>query len=334
MRSFASYSILAVIGGAGLVWANHTIDVRSVETFYGIASTTETEINFSEPIEVTDIYVRAGDLVDSGQVLMRVMRASKAERLVTEPYRIAELQAERALEQQQITDQLRLLDTERDAKLSELRGDRAQLAEELAYRRRLMASVAPAADSTYRPLSARIAAIDAELAAFAKTYEAEREALLSKRALATAPAAAAVGRLRAEATFNRSQDSLTYEIVAPARGLVGSLNAKIGEHKSGFAPLISFYEPSPRQVLSYVHEDKLLDAAVGDSVLVSSLATPASSSVGVVTGLGSRIIEIPRRLRRMPDIPTYGREVVVAIAAHNAFLQEEKVSLTFVAPHE
>ena len=335
VRSLAIYSLLATICGAGLLWASKTIDVRKVEVFYGIASTTETEINFSEPVEVEEIYVQAGDLVDSGQVLMRVARATKSARLADQPYRIRELEADQALDDQRLRSKLDVLGTEYRAKVDGLAADREQVAAELAYRRQLIGAVSSNVDpagpeASYQPLANRLTEIDASLAALETRYEVEREAINRELALATRPASAAASRLRAEASFNRLQDSIHFEIVAPARGVIGGIEAKIGERKSAFALLVSFYEPSPRQVLSYVHEDRLLEAAVGDSVQITSLSNPQYSSFGVVTGMGSRIVEIPQRLRRMPDIQTYGREVVVAITPRNDFLQREKVSLTFL----
>ena len=44
-------------------------------------------------------------------------------------------------------------------------------------------------------------------------------------------------------------------------------------------------------------------------------------------GMGSRIIEIPDRLRKNPTFKTYGREIQVEIPSDNQFLQKEKVIL-------
>jgi hypothetical protein len=46
--------------------------------------------------------------------------------------------------------------------------------------------------------------------------------------------------------------------------------------------------------------------------------------------LGSRIVEIPERLRKNPDLKTYGREVLIAIPPSNLFLQKEKVILNLL----
>ena len=50
----------------------------------------------------------------------------------------------------------------------------------------------------------------------------------------------------------------------------------------------------------------------------------------MITGLGSRIVEIPDRLRKNPDLKTYGREVLISIPPTNFFLQKEKVILNLL----
>jgi hypothetical protein len=66
---------------------------------------------------------------------------------------------------------------------------------------------------------------------------------------------------------------------------------------------------------------------VGDSLEVYSLKVPGMVYDGVVTGLGSRIVEIPSRLRKLPEFKTYGQEVILSIPVVNGFLQKEKVGL-------
>ena len=330
MTRFGTYTLLALVAGAALVWAVRTIDVRAVEAFYGIAQTPETEVNFNYPVEVRSVDVRAGDLVDSGQILLVVERARTQERLADQTFRIDELRAEQALLGQRLRGELTRLEADLAADTTELSAERKRVAEELAYRRRLVAAVAGDDDAaTYRPLETQLAAIEAELATQRRAYARRRADLERQLALAGRPADAQVRRLTAERDFDEAQAAIRVEIRAPGAGVVGTVNVKSGEHKSSFAPLLTYYEPHPTQVLSYIHEDKLLSAAVGDSVWVSSLANPGYRTRGVITGLGSRIVEIPRRLRRLPEVSTYGREVAVALPAGNRFLQQEKVELNF-----
>ena len=87
--------------------------------------------------------------------------------------------------------------------------------------------------------------------------------------------------------------------------------------------------PHSRLIKGYVHEDLTLEVSIADKFTVSSLKDGAVSYPGRVVGLGSRIVEIPSRLRKNPDFKTYGREVLIEITKVNQFLQKEKVAISY-----
>ena len=91
--------------------------------------------------------------------------------------------------------------------------------------------------------------------------------------------------------------------------------------------MISFYEQTPKMVVAYVHESLILQIKVGDSLQVMSSLHPDEQCRGRVSGLGHRVVEIPERLRKLPEVKTYGREVLIEIPPENNFLQKEKVLL-------
>ena len=337
MNRLGLYTLLGVLAAAGFAFATWQVDVASVTSFYGIAETPAAEVNFNYPIEVREIYVRAGDRVDSGQVLLVVDRARMREELADQDFRIDRLRAQQASERQRVEARIHALDVQREEALAKIDAEIAQVTTERDYRRRLVESVGGEPDgsgSTYRPLDDQLAALSTERDRAEASYRQRRVDLDRELALAAAPAEAEVRRLTAERDFDAAQASVRFEIKAPGSGVIGAVNVKTGEHKSAFAPLMTFYEPTPNQVLSYVHEDKLLEAKLGEEVVVTSLAHPDYQARGTVTGLGSRIVSVPTRLRRLPDLAVYGREVIVSLPPDNPFLQQEKVELTFARDAE
>jgi hypothetical protein len=108
------------------------------------------------------------------------------------------------------------------------------------------------------------------------------------------------------------------------------VHCKEGENIQAFAVMISFYEQNPNQVVAFVHESLLLKIKINDSLLVTSSLRPEEKTMGCITGLGHRIVEIPERLRRIPEMRTYGREVLINIPLQNHFLQNEKVVINII----
>jgi hypothetical protein len=93
---------------------------------------------------------------------------------------------------------------------------------------------------------------------------------------------------------------------------------------------MTIYEPHSALVKGYVHEESILEIGQNAGFEVSSLLKPELQYKGTLIGMGSRIVEIPTRLRKFPQIKTYGREITIQIPADNIFLQKEKVSVKLV----
>jgi hypothetical protein len=127
--------------------------------------------------------------------------------------------------------------------------------------------------------------------------------------------------------FEEGQKVLPFIVKAPAAGIVGNIEVREAEHVQSFQTLLSFYEPHSSIVRGYVHEDQTARVALDNQLQVYSLKEEGLTYHGKVIGLGSRIVEIPTRLRKLPDFKTYGREVIVEISPQNVFLQKEKIGV-------
>ena len=333
MRSFGAYFVLALLAFGALAWVSTMMDSRTVEEFYGFAETDESEININYPVEIQKILVQPGDEVKAGELLLIVKRSQPKEQLADQGFRIDELRAESSLTRGKIASTIEELGVEYTQDLAALRAKRKEIESEARYREQLLKAVIEDAEvrtPTYSPVQEQLDDIDRQLLELERSYKQRTAALKREQNLAGKPFDVEMTRLRAEQEFDAAQEEIIFEIRAPSDGVVGSINVKIAEYKSSFSPLINFYEPNPSQVKGYIHEDRILEAKVGDWVKITSLTSPETNQEGVITGLGSRIVEIPARLRRMVDFKTYGREVLISIPAENPVLQKEKVVLTFI----
>lgn len=97
---------------------------------------------------------------------------------------------------------------------------------------------------------------------------------------------------------------------------------------------MTFYEPHSGIIKGFVHEDLTLEVEIGQSFSILSLKDERINYPGKVIGLGSRIVEIPSRLRKIETVKAYGREVLIEISKENSFLQKEKVSIKFIPEEE
>jgi hypothetical protein len=73
-----------------------------------------------------------------------------------------------------------------------------------------------------------------------------------------------------------------------------------------------------------MNEGYKYDLAVGQIVKVES-TNRLYKTEGVISEIGSRIIEYPTRLRSNQNIPMWGRELFIKIPEQNNFLNGERV---------
>lgn len=308
---------------------------RETVSFYGFAETNETEINYNYPVVVNKIRVTPGQYVKKGDVLMNLSRMATKDQMLDQDYLISELQTEETMWQQQKQNDIDVMRAERQLKLEELDNKLTSLRQELAYQQSLAEGLSTLEkdQENYRPLLDKIKATQKEKQLVEESYALRLKALSDQKRMGKNPYREQIARLEAELQFDKDHRIQPITVTAPSDGLIGNIHCKEAEHISSFQTLISFYEPHPQFIKGYVHENLSLKVAVGDTFLVRSTKDASIAYKGAVTGLGSRIVEIPERLRKMPDVRTYGREVSVKISPDNSFLQKEKVALELVARH-
>ena len=327
------YVSLAVLGiTLTNVFFNHKQEAIS---FYGFAETNETAINYNHPVVVDKIHVIPGQYVEKGEVLLNISRIKSKEVLADQPYSISELQAEEQIWKSEKDNQIKVTQAERKLKLETLDLKLAELEKEVQHRQSLLEGLSTLNPNQTRqqPLIDKMEALKKERALVEEAYATKLQALEDQKSRGNNPYRERISHLRAELEFDEDHRVQPIEVVAPTDGIVGTLQCKEAEHVLSFRPLLSFYEPHPSLIKGFVHEDLSLKVSVADSFLVRSVKDPSVVYKGIVTGLGSRIVEIPERLRKIPEYKTYGREVTIKISSDNSFLQKEKVALELIYRH-
>ncbi len=315
-----------------VIWALYALFnylSRGTATFYGVAENLETQINLDHAVTVNRIHVSAGQFVAKGTPLLEVTRTALDFKVAELGHEIAELEANDRLAVAELRGTIERLRAQRSEKTGNIQARIRTLESDQALNAALLRKLksVPASDSARQsPYSARLEALHDELRLAVEPLDAEISRLENELRLIGAPVRAQIGRLKNDVAYTRTEQGRLL-LRAPADGLVGSVHCREGENISAFGMMISFYEQNPTRVVGYVHESLILQVKVGDSLQVISSVHPGEQCRGRVSGLGHRVVEIPERLRKIPEIKAYGREVLVEIPLQNSFLQKEKVLL-------
>ncbi len=333
MKYLNAYYI-AILCIGGLLWQLNDTLVTEVVSFYGFAENKETEINHNSAIAIANIHVQPGAYVKANTPLLDVYQIQSKQVMNEEPYQIAELQAKEIVWKTEKEQEISRLQTKRKMEEERIATAIHKLQQQKSFDQTIYKKLksVPVKNNTYQPVSDKIEALERELSLIKSTYIKQIRAVQQELVVGKNPYKINIERLEAQQYFDRSNQKKLVQILAPTDGLVGNIHCKEAEHKPAYETLISFYEPNPTLVKGFVQEHLVLHVNLRDSFIIRSTKDATIKCKGEVVGLGSRIIEIPERLRKMPDIKTYGREVLVSIPPVNRFLQKEKIILEFINP--
>jgi multidrug resistance efflux pump len=295
--------------------------------FFGFAENLETEINYNYPVMVDQIFVTPGVAVDQNTLLIKLLRKTAKEELDKQSYRIETVRSElnawiQKQESQKIDMELSYAED-----LAQLDGKIEILNQEINSAKQLHSKLF---DEEYQPTaeqSSKLKQLIDEKLKLEEDFKKRIDAHDKESQAGKMPFLSEINELTAEEAFEKEHKIIEIQVNAPQSGLIGNINCREGEHIPAFKTLMTIYEPHSALVKGYVHEESILEIGEDAEFEVSSLLKPELTYKGKLIGMGSRIVEIPVRLRKFPQIKTYGREITIEIPADNIFLQKEKVSV-------
>jgi multidrug resistance efflux pump len=303
-------------------------------TFYGFAENKETEISMDNAIEVEKIFVTVGQKVEKGAPLLNVVSATLPVKISDTEYKIEEIQTKYNLWKSDLDWRISQYSIELNEKTSKIQSQIDQINTELNNNKTLSKSIKSINDNNtnkdiINPTTVKLAALKEELEHTKGIINTQINNLKSERFADNNPLLSEIRALEVQLEHYKERKKEEI-IIAPSDGLIGNVHCKEGEKISSFGALISFYEESPTLVVGYIHEELILKININDSIDIFSSSRPDIQNKGIVKTLGSRIVEIPPRLRKIKELKTFGREIIIEIPPDNPFLQKEKVILNLV----
>ncbi len=306
--------------------------VSHPEEFYGIAENQIRSINLQYPVEIKEINVVLGQKLDSGQVLARLYRTDLPIKINDINYEIRELQVKRWMDIEQQQAEANKLEAKRaalgvtyDQKIAQLETEHSAQIKVLSNIKTIDLEAGKNSGVPDIHLQ-RIQSLKKEKELEIKQLDVELSQIKAQIELAQAPIDLRIKKLEGELELIKKQEA-DLEIFAPQSGIVGQLDFMPGEKIEAYTIILKIYGTHPDVVTTYIGDGRLAEIKLGDTLMVSSINQPEYQVPGVVLGLGTRIKELPERLRRIPELKAWGREVQLQIPLNNTFLQGEKVKV-------
>lgn len=331
MRKFNLKYLIVIIVIISLLLIPSKFNKNNIVTFFGFAENKETEISMEASVEIVKIHVTTGQEVKKGDVLLEVLFSDLPMEISEVTYKIEELQTKYLFWKSDLDWKITQYKIELNEKTSKIESEINIYKAQLDRNKKLannIKSILVTKDNKniQHPLILKINSLENELQFVKKIILTEIDNLKSQRFETNNPLITKIKNYESEISYIKSKKE-KQTIVASSDGLIGNINCRENEISPSFNTLMTIYEGSPKSVVGYIHEDLLLKIKINDSIDVFSSSRAEINTTGVVKTLGSRIVEIPERLRKFKTFRTFGREVIIEIPSNNKFLQKEKVIL-------
>ena len=160
-------------------------------------------------------------------------------------------------------------------------------------------------DSTL--IDTRIEHLNSKRVSLGQEYALKKIQIAELRELKSQELAVKIKQCEEEIKVLENEESQLVRI-ATDDGVIGNIFVETDELVSPFSTLVSIYDHNPSVIRAIIDEHQSIDISAGQKVQVES--TNRSYHVeGVITEIGSRIIEYPNRLKAHQEIQSYGREI-------------------------
>jgi multidrug resistance efflux pump len=310
---------------------------RESTAFYGIAETREISVNSEKGVGIKKIHFTPGQTIPKNALMVELNQPELEIKINEISHQLEELKIKKLGEDSAIKSQINQLEAQAASTTSDINYKIKQIESQHNINKELTTELKSfenynsqkRANSLKNPMNLKIESLHKELE-MAKNMLRIKVNLL--RDELNSPGNAYLVQMESlakELTLlnEEKQKLLIYSQIA---GIIGSVNYKEGEKVSPFTPILTLHAKSPSYVIGYIHENVYNKVAVGDKLDIVSLADRGNRTLGEVSGIGSRIIEYPIRLRRRPEIQLWGREVQIKIPPDNNFLLGEKVLISAI----
>lgn len=316
------------------LYAIYSLNIKlrlSHEEFYGFAENKQNEVNLDKDVTVSKIYVKTGDQIRKGELLMRVFNNEMKEEINQLDVAIDGAQIKTDQNLAEIRAEILGLEQEKSNKLAEIQSKINVAEKDFTFYRTLMKNNTGRNVDTVtdiqNPKAEYIKNLQEELTSVRVSYDNQ---ISHFRKMMSAPQETITlkNQWNTKKNYLKGEEG-KFDVVAPYDGVVGNINVREGENIKAFSSLVSFYESSPPVVLGYILEKYNVQLNIGDSVSIHSVYNPNKKVTGIIASKGNRIVEIPEKFRKIQDVKIYGIEIFINIPPDNQFLQKETLKISF-----
>lgn len=303
---------------------------RSNTSFFGATETESRSLNYDHTVVIQNILVKTGDKVQVGDTLMIFSRAELDQESAERLSEIRQNSVEKNAQNSILDKTLQVLKAEHQAKLSELQSqirlEQAEYKAESGVRKLLGEDKNT---ESIDPLRAeKIAALRSQIQQAEEEYQQKTRELQAERSANQSVFDARSARTQVELEFVKTERGRLV-LLSPVEGFVESIPVGNSEVVPQHKELVKINPLTPTRIRGFIYEHADIAYQLGDTVKLNAYNRQGVQAQGVIIGSNPQVVELPVRLRKLPEVRTWGREIFIKIPSDNRFYLNEKIAISF-----
>ena len=316
--------LLAVLG---LFWIYRHITAMSMSHFFGSTEAEEMKLRSDIDAYIAEIRVIPGQEVKAGDTIL-IFHLPERERKKSELMQAMDYTGkDEEIRIKILEEEKKALVAEYNVKIQELKTRLDEINNSKDVQDALKKSLAPG-HSAGKPSLLEIESDGLkEMIAQLQSEKNKRIASLDHQISQKAQSSHSTLNLsRTELDYLKGQDAQLY-LRSQVDGFASELKLRVGDYIRSGTDLMEIIPLRPSKVKGFLPESSEVDPVAGTKVLLSSLARGSVSDTGVIRYVYPNITELPVRLRKIPELRSWGRELYISLDAGNPFLIGEKLRI-------
>jgi len=318
--------IFWVLAMIGLYFIKQHITSQSLVSFFGSTESESVIIQSELDGQISSILIRPGSYVQKGDTLFVLQAVELNKKLKEQLLQINQLRNADRFERVLLEQEERITAVQYDGRLNELKTELKELEGKQGFQDKLKESLLGAGHSQAGDVQIQIDGLrkqieKIELEKYEKLNILGRE--LSKK---TGLNQGLVEQHRSELDYLNEKTGLLY-VRASLSGFVEDFKLQTGDFISSKANLVTITPKKPLKVRGFIPESSDLEFTHGSMVRLVSSLRPMVSDSGRIVYCNPRVVELPTRLRKNPEIKAWGREIYIDLSVENPFFIGEKIRI-------
>jgi multidrug resistance efflux pump len=300
---------------------------QSSYTFFGTAETEGRVINCEYPVLIEKVYVKTGNMVKVGDTLAICFRSEIDKQSMNKLGEIETFQVENSAKNSLLDKDLEVLKVRHTARLADLQSQINLIQTEENIQANIKELIGEKSNNQLPSNSlktAKIAAIEDEIRQMEHQFQEQCSQIETQRTAQKWVSNTKIAQVKKEMSLLKHERERLI-LLSPINGFVENVSIVKNEIIPQYKELFKLNPKSSNRIRGFIHETANVVYALGDTVKLTSSARPNVVSKGILIGSNPQLVELPTRLRKVPELRTWGREIFIQIPDTTHFFIGEKI---------